>query len=338
MNFTKCICPMSGFCKIFNMDMNKKDWDWCQTSSDDERRSFYDYRSGKIKVSKKQDLRFVTNLDLYKAADKLIPLLEGFDAIAGIPRSGMMPASYLATLLSKPLFSVIKDKLEMLKFMSDFGGSRMGGYKGGIKNIAFVDDTTCNGRTARRVKDTFGSDIKVFSVFTTADGATHVDGFGEILEPPHILEWNFFNSTYCTDTMFDIDGVFCDNVPIDICRDEERYIFWIANVMPRFARIPKLFKAHKLVTGRLEKYRPITEHWLKKHSFNYDELVMFPNEREEERNKNHYEVVGKYKAEIFNSSDCKFFVESEMSESKFIRDNTKSPHKIVICPDSGAVL
>jgi hypothetical protein len=273
----------------------------------------------------------------------MIPHVWPFDGIVGVPRSGMLAASYLSVLLSKPLFSIDNDKLHMLKFMSDFGGTRMNNFyrDNGVSNLVFIDDTTYNGTTADKLRDCFGKDIKVFSIFCTSFGVRHIDRFGEMLDPPHLLEWNFFNSSYVHGAMFDIDGVFCKNVPINVCQDEEKYIDWISNVEPIYERVPRLFRISKLVTGRLEKYRDITEAWLKKHAFYYDELIMFPTEKEEERNRNHYEVVGKFKADIFNRYyRHEYFVESEIAEAEFIRKNMKpSPiDKTIICPNEGVIL
>ena len=251
----------------------------------------------------------------------------------------MLPASLLAVLLSKPLFSIVDQDLHMLKFMSDFGGTRMVNFsrRKDLKDLSlvFIDDTSHSGKTAEKVKEKFGDNIKFGSIFTTSSGSEHIDFYSEILEPPHFLEWNFFNSMYTSTTMFDIDGIFCKNVPIEVLHDEDRHIHWLENVEPYLNRIPKLFSASKLVTGRLERYRSITERWLKKYDFSYGELIMFPTEREKERNTDHHNVVGDYKAKIFNSNRDKYFVESEMSEARVIKSKTT---KTVICPNEGIVL
>jgi len=343
MDLSKCQCPNPGFCDVFKMVMGEDppDWKWCQSSTAQEKQHFYDLRR-KVKPQipiPERSRRFVKISDLYDAAIKLMPYVSRFDGIVGVPRSGMLPASLLSVLLSKPLFSIVDEKLEMLKFMSDFGGTRMNNFQTNkdIKDLSlvFIDDTTHDGTTAKKLKSVFGENISVVSIFSTSFGAEHIEQYSEILEPPHLLEWNFFNSGYTGSTMFDIDGIFCDNIPIDVCEDEERYTKYLQEIIPYSHRIPKLFKASKLVTGRLEKYRGITENWLRRYGFNYDELVMFPTEREAERNANHFQVVGEYKAEIFNSDKQRYFVESEPSEAKVIKSLTS---KTVICPNEGVVL
>ena len=336
MDLSRCNCDKAGFCPVFRRDMDDKNHHWCKTATESKRVNYIKQNGVSVLETEPEiNKRFVTNKDFYEATMKLIPYVSKFDGIVGVPRSGMIPASILSVALNKPLFSICKNQIQMLKFMSSFGGSRMINYKGNQQNLVFIDDTTCNGNTANYIKSEFGANVNVASIFSTSLGSKFINNFSEILELPHILEWNFFNSGYCPVTCFDIDGIFCPDVPIPICQDENKYIDYITNIEPFHERIPKLFKAQKLVTGRLEKYRSITETWLEKHGFNYEELIMFPTEREQERNLNHYEVIGNYKADVYNNSNCEYFVESSLMEAEFI---SQKSGKIVIQPNDGVVL
>ena len=129
--------------------------------------------------------------------------------------------------------------------------------------------------------------------------------------------------------MLDFDGILSPNVPYDVCVDEERYIEYIKNVKPFPHRIPKTY-CKGIVTARLEKYRDITEWWLKKHGVNYGFLKMYPTEDEAKRDNNHVEEASTFKAKIFSQSDAKFFIESEIAEAVRIR---KKSGKLVICPE-----
>jgi ribosomal protein S16 len=62
---------------------------------------------------------------------------------------------------------------------------------------------------------------------------------------------------------------------------------------------------------------------------------MFPTERREQRDANHVEEVGKYKADVHKRSNAIFFMESEKAEGKVIR---KYSHKRVILPNDGLLL
>ena len=335
MDLSKCKCDKPGMCPVFGRIMGEDppDWKWCQTAPTEDKKSFYDMTSKNI-IQPPPSKQFITINKLYKDLLKLLPDVQKYDGIVGIPRSGMIPASLLSTLLSKPLFSVINDEIHMLNCSSVFGGSRMRKFEGDVKNLVFVDDTVYSGETFEKLEKVFG-DIKTAVVYAPRFSCEKVDYFADILNPPHILEWNFFNSGYVEAAIFDIDGILSKNVPIPVCENEALYIDWLKNVEPYYHRVPRLFKINKLVTGRLERYRDITEEWLQKNGIQYGELVMFPTELEAERNKNHYKVVGKYKAEIYNNCDCRYFVESELSESKVIKEYTD---KSVICPDHEVVL
>lgn len=316
------------------MTENHAEWRWCRSANAEDKIPLYEAMKRRPPPDPQPSNRFITIQELNEATLKLIPKVEEFDGFVGIPRSGMIPATLLSVLLNKPLFSTVNDKIEILSCTSPHGGDRMDNFKGDITNLLFVDDTVHDGLALRRIKEKFG-DVKTACVFVTKHSCDKVDYHSEILDPPHFLEWNFFNSGYVRTAMFDIDGIFCENVPRNVCQNEEDYINWISNVKPIKHRIPTLFEASKLVTGRLEKYRDVTENWLKKHNFNYKELVMFPTDRVEERNKNHYQVVGNFKAEIFKLSRQKYFVESEKEEALIIKENST---KTVVCPNHAIVL
>jgi hypothetical protein len=339
-DLSKCYCDKPGYCETFRrvMGTDPPDWQWCQNSSPGDKQHFYEMCS-KQKLPIKRSDKFITVQNLHEVAISLMPYLCQFDGFVGVPRSGMMPASLVSVLLSKPLYSITDGKLNMLRYNSPYGGTRMNNYMDGCEKLAFIDDTTYDGKTAKQLRKTFGENIKIISMFSTTHGSEYVDKFGQTLEAPHLLEWNFFNSAYVRGTMFDIDGIFAPNVPIEICLDEKKYIKWLRDVSPLAHRVPRLFKASLLVTGRLEKYRDITEEWLSRNGLEYENLIMFPDERETERNTNHHEVVGRFKGEIFNASHThKYFIESEINEAKVIREQLDISDKIIICPNEAMIL
>ena len=343
-DLSRCYCSQPGQCDVFKrvMGTDPPDWQWCQTSSAEDKRVFYDMCAKQGPFTKPNN-KFITIQNLYDVAIGLMPYLRQFDGFVGVPRSGMIPASLMSVLLSKPLYSITDTNLNMLRYASAYGGTRMNNYMEDTKNLVFIDDTTHDGTTARQLRKTFGKDIKIVSMFSTTHGKEFIDKFGETLEGPHLLEWNFFNSSYVHGAMFDIDGVFAPNVPVEVCENEEKYLEWIGRVNPFAHRVPRLFKASILITGRLEKYREATERWLYLNGFNYDKLVMFPTERETERNANHHQVVGEFKGNYFNDSENHhYFIESELSEAKVIKscldEHYEGKTKIIICPNEPITL
>jgi hypothetical protein len=116
------------------------------------------------------------------------------------------------------------------------------------------------------------------AAYTTNYGRQFLDIFFEILEWPRIFQWNIMNSWLNTNSVYDLDGVLCENPKID--DDGELYINEISNAKPKF--ITK-FKIGIICTCRLEKYRNITENWLREHNVTYDKLVMMQYNTKEER-------------------------------------------------------
>ena len=114
-----------------------------------------------------------------------------------------------------------------------------------------------------------------------------------------------------------------------MCQEEDKYVDYIKNVEPFYHRIPKT-RCKGIVTARLEKYRSVTEDWLKRNGIEYGFLKMFPTEDEAKRDKNHVEESSSFKSKIFAQSDAHFFIESEIAEAVLIRRKT---NKFVICPE-----
>ena len=347
MRLDKCHCEGAGFCEIYQKQMDDNGIKWCKESTQEKRESYRKLNNKNfveqkevLKIQENPSIKYITNKNLIDASLDLCEIASKFDGIVGVPRSGMVPASIIATHINKPLFSIHENEIVILTYASDYGGSRMKYYKkysssDKLKKLLFVDDTSCSGTTVKAMKKTFGKNIKFASIFSTEVSSNLVDYYSKKLEVPHILEWNFFNSGYCGTTCFDIDGIFCNDVPLNVCKDEKLYIEYIKKTQPYQQRIPKLFKAKALVTGRLEKFREETEFWLKKHGFNYEHLIMFPTEQKNQRDKNHHEVVGRYKSEIFKKFNCDFFVESSEEEAKYIKHFSG---KTVILPNQEIVL
>ena len=111
-------------------------------------------------------------------------------------------------------------------------------------------------------------------------------------------------------------------------------IQYITTVESIAHRIPRLHPCLSIATARLEKYRDITEDWLKRNNIKYNSLHMYQGTKDD-RDSNFYRNVSEYKTSIFLESDAKIFVESDNSLAKRIAIRSKG--KRVICPDSGKI-
>lgn len=249
------------------------------------------------------------------------------DLIVGVPRSGMLPANLLALYLNKP-YTDIDSFIE--------GRTLGAGYrqkyidKSTTNKILIVDDSILGGGALRKAKDKLkkkeGEYTLIYSVvYSTKESAKLVDIYCEIVERPRVFQWNFFHHPeFIPQSCFDIDGVLCEDPPID--DDGELYTKYIANAPVKY--MPSL-EIDTLVSCRLEKYREITEKWLNKNGIKYKKLILLDMKTKEERIK--WGKHGEYKAQVYKDSDNVLFVESSLNQAKTI---AKISHKPVFCTET----
>lgn len=279
-------------------------------------------------------LRYIRTEELVASARKMTQHVPSYvNAIAGAPRSGMIPAAAIATQLHLPLYSIspsgVLQKLH--------GGGRSGSLQG--NRFLVVEDTVYSGNRMRSMKNNSkGLDAVWSTVYCNPNAAGVCDLIGETLPSPHLLEWNLFNSgvingrainkrVMLAGVMSDLDGVICEDCQVDD-RDEAAYIDWMKNAKP--LNLPRMTPIPVIVTFRIEKYRQITVEWLHKWGVRYNQLIMHPATSNAER---HFNVI-KHKAEIFKNSNYGLFIESNELQAKAIAAHSCKP---VVCIDTGKV-
>ncbi len=336
-----CQCHRYGFCNYFNQEMtyDPPNWQWCQSATEQDRLKYKEqcdkkHKREKILAEEYLAGQYITNAQLIKdCKDILLPQIYKLNlkGVFGIPRSGLFPASMIALWLNFPLYTMNKfsHEFEVMAACSDSGGMRMSDYGDSDGKILVIDDTIYAGTAIADIREKTKEDAIYAVVYAHPDSLEKVDFFGRELKPPHLLEWHFFNSNHVTRALFDLDGIFCPNVPYKKCTNEEDYIDYIKNVEPFYHRIPNK-PCHGIVTARLDKYRDITEEWLERHNIKYGSLTMYPAEKEEVRDRNHIHEAASFKAKHFMSSSVHIFVESEPPEARIIREQSS---KLVICPE-----
>tara|TARA_R110002110_G_scaffold4557_2_gene23098 strand:+ start:501 stop:1523 length:1023 start_codon:yes stop_codon:yes gene_type:complete len=337
----KCQCETPGFCEFFKQEMtyDPPNWQWCRDASPRDREKYKvdcDRKQAKSERFNEKLLggEYIKTSQLIEdCKDLLLPQIGNLNlkGVLGIPRSGMFPASIVALWLNLPLYKMnnLSREIDIMSACSEFGGLRMRDRETSDGKILVIDDTVYAGTAIADVRKKINEEAIYAAVYVHPNSLDKVDFFGKELKVPHLLEWHFFNSNHAKRTLFDLDGVFCPNVPYDKCKNEEDYIEYIKNVEPFYHRTPKVF-CQGIVTARLEKYRDITEKWLEKHGIKYGSLEMYPTEKEEIRDRNHIQEAASFKSKHFMSSSAYFFVESELPEAIIIRSESG---KFVICPD-----
>lgn len=250
--------------------------------------------------------------------DRIINNLYKFphdvELIVGIPRSGMLPANMLALYMNKP-FTDIDSFIEGRIYSSGERGRFIDNSS--KKKVIVVDDSYLTGNALVKAKKKLESVADKYElifavIFTSSRGKDDVDVWCEVVENPRVFQWNFFHhKTIIGQSCMDIDGVLCQNPPVD--DDGEQYIDYITHAIPYF--IPSV-EIDTLVSCRLEKYRPQTEAWLAANNVKYRNLVMLDLPSKEERIK--WGKHGEYKGEIYKNSPNKLFIESSLAEANEI--------------------
>lgn len=227
---------------------------------------------------------------------------DAIDVVVGIPRSGMIPASIIATALQKPLADV-----NGFPYGIVHGRSGKPVKAGG--RVLLVDDTVNHGRAmARAVEQVTGraSSITRFAVYGPyREAAGAYDICCEVVEGPRAFEWNLWKHKRLGRWGFDMDGVLCRDPKSAENDDGARYLRFVTGAEPLL--MPRRPVGH-IVTCRLEKYRAETEGWLARHGIEFGQLHMMPYADKAERmaagNR------GGWKAGIVRAVEAEFFVES----------------------------
>ena len=261
---------------------------------------FFEYRS----IS---DLNqaIIANLDKFP---------HDIDLIVGIPRSGMLPANLLALYLNKP-YTDIDSFVEGRIYSSGERGQFIDRSK--TRKVLVVDDSISSGGAKRKaekklegIKDQY--ELLYAVVYAKSKSAHLIDIYCEIINSERIFQWNFIHhGSIIPYSCFDIDGVLCLNPPID--DDGPIYRDYIRNAPPYL--IPSV-EIDTLVSCRLEKYRDITEAWLRDNGVKYKHLIMLDLKTKEERLR--WNRHGEYKGEVYKNTNNILFVESSLSEAKKI--------------------
>jgi uncharacterized HAD superfamily protein/hypoxanthine phosphoribosyltransferase len=258
---------------------------------------------------------------------------EHYDVIIGIPRSGLIVASIIACKLGKPLSTpekFLKGEYWLPTKDRTIEVSR-------IEKVLLVDDAAGDERGTlyrcyRQLKQRFPElqITKGVLIVGTKNAERIVDLYYKKLTKGAFFEWNLAHCTYNNRRLgVDMDGVLCDEPPAEVDMDEQRYVAWIKNARPNI--IPT-YTIEAIVTNRLEKYRTITEEWLKRHNVKYKHLIML--NLPSKRLRTPENMIGN-KIKAVKQFDLKWFWESSWTEAQAI---CKACHIPVLCTDRMVLL
>lgn len=286
-------------------------------------------------------VRWVSTAQLAADSVRLASLLPpDCSGVVGVPRSGMIPASIIATHRHLPLYEFTPQGPKLLS-----NGTR--GYSPGEGTLAVVDDTVYGGYAMSRVAEVMrglGLVFNTAAVYVTPFRVGYVDYHADVLAAPHVLEWNALNNgpavglwdnsldpgnrVWAGGLACDFDGILCEDPPVpdaDGGTALETYRKWILNAKPKLLARRRPLKL--VVTGRIEQFRAETLAWLEKHGMQVERLVMHPARSASERDR--AGDVARMKGLTFGESPCGMFLESDARQCEEIFHLSGKP---VICP------
>ena len=256
-------------------------------------------------------MNFITYDKLYRDVLELSAKLPHFDAVYGIPRSGMVPAAMFAAIRNIPLG--VKGGVTTL-----VDSGKRGGEYVEIRTVLVLDDSAQSGRAIKDAKKrNLTYKTKYAAVYASEGAKVHLDYWGKSI-PKRVFQWNFMSSRAVGKACVDIDGVLAVETTKEDLKNRDALVNFYKNTKPL---LKTKYKIHSIVTGRLEQDRELTEAWLEKWGIEYDNLYMRPSKDVR---------PSVFKAEIFKSSPTQLFIESNPKQSRYIHENTGKP---VICVD-----
>jgi orotate phosphoribosyltransferase len=276
--------------------------------------------------------------ELYRDIAKWERQLPQFDAVCGVPRSGLIPATYIATrrnIRMVELSRLLDDSKGIITRSPLRAVNPIMRHARPYGNRLLIVDDTSSGQSVtftdlrERLADAKDLDITYACVYRESE-KSKVDLYYEEIPQPRMFGWNWFRHWNLRASMLDMDGVLCEDWKH---RPEQavdpEFVDHVKNAKPLF--IPDV-PVQAVVTSRIERYRELTEIWLKKHGVEYNQLIMHPAVTPELRRKmgDHAERKAKAYARGFNSKATRLFVESDERQARKIAEFTQKP---VLCTD-----
>lgn len=264
-------------------------------------------------------LKWVSTQQLVADAIRLAGLLPSdITGIAGIPRSGLIPASIVSAHLHLPLYELSHDGLVRL------GNGFRGSSFNEVKRLAVIDDTSYSGSAISKARKQLAGGNHLFAVVycrPEADGA--VDLYASHLHSPHLLEWNILNNSVVVgkalDSFFgggiatDIDGVLLHDTAS-------------GGVPGTLYLAARSYPIPLIVSGRFEEQREHTECTLREFGIQWDRLQMHPTNYDKFPSQSD---IAAFKARHYAASTCNLFIESDPEQAAIIHERSKKP---VCCP------
>jgi hypoxanthine phosphoribosyltransferase len=265
-------------------------------------------------------------IDAMLLASRVLAAIPDLSGVIAIPRSGLYPATAIATAASVPLYTIVDGEIQHAGH-----GHRLDRVRATQGPLLIVDDSANTGESIRDALKILPH-AETAVVYATPHASAEIDHVAVVQPMPHFFAWHFFGSSLASGFAFDLDGVLCHDPTPEEYRDEPGpcYDSFVATARPLY--LPRPHKARAIITARLGRYRESTERWLAKHNVQYSKLVMGPWTSPAERS---HSNIGEWKASVLRELRIDKFVESDPHQAAEIHRLSSG---IVICPSHQSVL
>ncbi|MFA9462190.1 phosphoribosyltransferase [Thiohalorhabdus methylotrophus] len=238
---------------------------------------------------------------------------DNMDLIVGVPRSGMLAASIVATHRNLPLIDIAgflagtppwfgdtKALKPSLRFQSSWEA----------RAPLVIDDSILTGASMKKVgKQLEYAGLRdrsnIGAVYYEPDSEYDIDFALAPVRYPRIFEWNLMHKSILNHSCVDIDGVLCRDPTPEENDDGPRYRAFLEQVPA--LQTPSQTIGY-LVTSRLERYREETEQWLRANGIRFHHLYMMNLGSAAERRR--LGGHGFFKGNIYKKVDASLFIES----------------------------
>lgn len=268
---------------------------------------------------RKHEYLYTTVAEFNRQCVEFARTLPPVRAIAGVPRSGLLAASLMATELNCPMIpieSLLNGQIPEIPVPRRGRGARFDA--GGM--ILVVDDNCSSGRVISSLRPQLHQYVKIAVILGNGKADFSYQPIQRDIHQSY--EWTILHDDNAEYTLTDMDGVLCEDwTGGSETNDLEEYERFLYSAKPR--RIPS-YPLLGIVTNRMECYRQQTEEWLDRHEIRYRELIMSPHPTFQARDSSG--DAASRKADAYRRHDnARLFIESCGKQAREIKRLTGRP-------------